>query len=183
MTRPAPAPGDEDFDLINASKQQVTLQPGGCFFHHADSFAMLRGGHLDTRVLGTFQVSAGGDLANWHTGVPEAIPPVGSAIDLAIGSRRTLVMMDYLTKSGEAKLVPTCTYALTGLGCVSRLSRPTSKEMSLFCIPLAASSTSMRLRCDSTRSSRSVCTSNSIGLATGIAHLLGGWSMPAHVSL
>ena len=118
---PAPASGDEDYDLINAGKQPVTLLPGGCFFHHADSFAMMRGGHLDICVLGAFQVSAGGDLANWHTGAPDAIPAVGGAMDLAIGAKKTLVMMDYLTKGGEAKLVPACTYPLTGLACVSRL--------------------------------------------------------------
>ena len=118
---PAPSPGEEDFDLINAGKQPVTLLPGGCFFHHADSFAMMRGGHLDICVLGAFQVSAGGDLANWHTGAPDAIPAVGGAMDLAIGAKKTFVMMDYLTKSGEAKLVRACTYPLTGLGCVSRL--------------------------------------------------------------
>ena len=118
---PAPADGDEDYDLINAGKQPVTLLPGGCFFHHADSFAMMRGGHLDICVLGAFQVSAGGDLANWHTGAPDAIPAVGGAMDLAIGAKKTLVMMDYLTKGGEAKLVPACTYPLTGLACVSRL--------------------------------------------------------------
>lgn len=118
---PAPAFDDEDYDLINAGKQPVTLLPGGCFFHHADSFAMMRGGHLDLCVLGAFQVSAGGDLANWHTGAPDAIPAVGGAMDLAIGAKKTLVMMDYLTKGGEAKLVPACTYPLTGLACVSRL--------------------------------------------------------------
>ncbi len=118
---PAPAPGEEDYDLINAGKQPVTLLPGGCFFHHADSFAMMRGGHLDFCVLGAFQVSAGGDLANWHTGAPDAIPAVGGAMDLAIGAKKTLVMMDYLTKAGEAKLVPACTYPLTGMACVSRI--------------------------------------------------------------
>lgn len=118
---PAPAAGEEDYDLINAGKQPVTLLPGGCFFHHADSFAMMRGGHLDFCVLGAFQVSAGGDLANWHTGAPEAIPAVGGAMDLAIGAKKTLVMMDYLTKGGEAKLVPQCSYPLTGIACVSRI--------------------------------------------------------------
>jgi 3-oxoadipate CoA-transferase beta subunit len=118
---PAPAAGEEDFDLINAGKQPVTLLPGGSFFHHADSFAMMRGGHLDICVLGAFQVSARGDLANWHTGAPDAIPAVGGAMDLAIGAKKTFVMMEYLTKSGQAKLVPQCTYPLTGLGCVSRL--------------------------------------------------------------
>ena len=118
---PAPAEGAEDYDLINAGKQPVTLLPGGCFFHHADSFAMMRGGHLDICVLGAFQVSAGGDLANWHTGAPDAIPAVGGAMDLAIGAKRTLVMMEHCTKAGESKIVPRCTYPLTGLGCVSRV--------------------------------------------------------------
>jgi 3-oxoadipate CoA-transferase beta subunit len=118
---PAPAPGHEDFDLINAGKQPVTLRQGGCFFHHADSFAMMRGGHLDVCVLGAFQVSATGDLANWHTGAPDAIPAVGGAMDLAIGAKRTLVMMEHSTKSGESKIVPACTYPLTGIGCVARI--------------------------------------------------------------
>lgn len=118
---PAPAEGQEDYDLINAGKQPVTLLPGGCFFHHADSFAMMRGGHLDVCVLGAFQVSATGDLANWHTGAPDAIPAVGGAMDLAIGAKKTYVMMEYLTKKGEAKLVPSCSYPLTGIGCVSRI--------------------------------------------------------------
>ncbi len=118
---PAPAEGAEDYDLINAGKQPVTLRPGGCFFHHADSFAMMRGGHLDICVLGAFQVSAGGDLANWHTGAPDAIPAVGGAMDLAIGAKRTLVMMEHCTKAGESKIVARCSYPLTGLGCVSRV--------------------------------------------------------------
>jgi 3-oxoadipate CoA-transferase beta subunit len=118
---PAPAPGHEDFDLTNAGKQPVTLLPGGSFFHHADSFAMMRGGHLDICVLGAFQVSAGGDLANWHTGAEGAIPAVGGAMDLAIGAKRTFVMMEHLTKSGQSKLVERCTYPLTGLACVSRV--------------------------------------------------------------
>jgi 3-oxoadipate CoA-transferase beta subunit len=118
---PAPAKGEEDYDLINAGKQPVTLLPGGCFFHHADSFAMMRGGHLDVCVLGAFQVSAGGDLANWHTGAPDAIPAVGGAMDLAIGAKKTYVMMEHLTKSGDSKLVQACTYPLTGIGCVSRI--------------------------------------------------------------
>jgi 3-oxoadipate CoA-transferase beta subunit len=99
----------------------VTLLPGGSFFHHADSFAMMRGGHLDICVLGAFQVSARGDLANWHTGAEGAIPAVGGAMDLAIGAKRTFVMMEHLTKSGESKLVESCTYPLTGLACVSRV--------------------------------------------------------------
>jgi 3-oxoadipate CoA-transferase, beta subunit len=118
---PAPAEGAEDYDLINAGKQPVTLLPGGCFFHHADSFAMMRGGHLDICVLGAFQVSAGGDLANWHTGVPDAIPAVGGAMDLAIGAKKTLVMMEHCTKAGESKIVAQCSYPLTGLGCVGRV--------------------------------------------------------------
>jgi 3-oxoadipate CoA-transferase beta subunit len=117
----APELGLEDFDLINAGKQPVTLKPGGCFFHHADSFAMMRGGHLDVCVLGAFQVSARGDLANWHTGVPDAIPAVGGAMDLAIGAKNTWVMMEHSTKTGESKLVADCTYPLTGMKCVSRV--------------------------------------------------------------
>jgi 3-oxoadipate CoA-transferase beta subunit len=118
---PAPAPGEEDWDLINAGKQPVTLLPGGAFFHHADSFAMMRGGHLDICVLGAFQVSAGGDLANWHTGAPDAIPAVGGAMDLAIGARQVFVMMEHQTKAGESKIVERCSYPLTGIGCVSRV--------------------------------------------------------------
>ena len=118
---PAPARGEEDYDLINAGKQPVTLLDGGCYFHHADSFGMMRGGHLDVCVLGAFQVSATGDLANWHTGAPDAIPAVGGAMDLAIGAKKTYVMMEFQTKSGESKLVNTCAYPLTGIGCVSRI--------------------------------------------------------------
>jgi 3-oxoadipate CoA-transferase beta subunit len=117
---PGPAPGEEDPELINAGKQPVTLLTGGCFFHHADSFAMMRGGHLDICVLGAFQVSIRGDLANWHTGEPGAIPAVGGAMDLAIGAKQTFVMMELLTRKGESKLVETCTYPLTALGCVAR---------------------------------------------------------------
>ena len=118
---PAPAEGDEDFDLINAGKQPVTLLKGGAYFHHADSFAMMRGGHLDICVLGAFQVSSTGDLANWSTGEPGAIPAVGGAMDLAIGARQTWVMMDLLTKKGESKVVKTCSYPLTGIACVKRI--------------------------------------------------------------
>jgi 3-oxoadipate CoA-transferase beta subunit len=118
---PAPAPGCADPDLINAGKQPVTLLPGGSYFHHADSFAMMRGGHLDICVLGAFQVSAAGDLANWHTGEPDAIPAVGGAMDLAIGAKRVFVMMEHLTKAGESKIVERCTYPVTGLACVTRI--------------------------------------------------------------
>ena len=118
---PAPAEGQEDYDLINAGKQPVTLLPGGAFFHHADSFGMMRGGHLDICVLGAFQVSATGDLANWSTGEPGAIPAVGGAMDLAIGAKQTWVMMDLLTKKGESKVVKNCSYPLTGIGCVKRI--------------------------------------------------------------
>ncbi|HEX4762894.1 MAG TPA: 3-oxoacid CoA-transferase subunit B [Usitatibacter sp.] len=118
---PAPQPGEEDPDLMNAGKQPVTELPGASFFHHADSFAMMRGGHLDFCVLGAFQVSASGDLANWHTGAPGSIPAVGGAMDLAIGAKNVYVMMEHTTKSGESKIVPKCTYPLTGVGCVSRI--------------------------------------------------------------
>jgi 3-oxoadipate CoA-transferase, beta subunit len=118
---PAPAAADEDYDLINAGKQPVTLLPGGAYFHHADSFAMMRGGHLDICVLGAFQVSARGDLANWHTGEKDAIPAVGGAMDLAIGAKQVFVMMTLFGKDGAPKLVPHCTYPLTGVGCVDRV--------------------------------------------------------------
>ena len=118
---PAPAKGDEDFDVINAGKQAVTLLPGGAYFHHADSFAMMRAGHLDICVLGAFQVSVSGDLANWSTGEPGAIPAVGGAMDLAIGAKQTWVMMDLLTKQGQSKVVQQCTYPLTGIACVKRI--------------------------------------------------------------
>ena len=118
---PAPAAGSEDYDLINAGKQPVTLLPGGAFFHHADSFGMMRGGHLDVCVLGAFQVSATGDLANWSTGEPGAIPAVGGAMDLAVGAKQTWVMMDLLTKQGASKIVAQCTYPLTAIGCVKRI--------------------------------------------------------------
>jgi len=118
---PAPAAGHEDYDLINAGKQPVSLLPGGSYFHHADSFAMMRGGHLDICVLGAFQVSATGDLANWHTGEADAIPAVGGAMDLAMGAKQTWVMMDLLTKQGQSKLVDKCSYPLTGIGCVKRV--------------------------------------------------------------
>lgn len=116
------AHGDEiDPDLTNAGKIPVTELPGAAYFHHADSFAMMRGGHLDVCVLGAYQVSAGGDLANWHTGEADAIPAVGGAMDLATGARRVFVMMTLLARDGTPKLVPECTYPLTGLGCVGRV--------------------------------------------------------------
>ena len=116
------AVGDQvDPDLTNAGKIPVTELPGASYFHHADSFAMMRGGHLDVCVLGAFQVSATGDLANWHTGDPDAIPAVGGAMDLAIGAKQVLVMMKLFAKDGSPKLVPECTYPLTGLACVNRV--------------------------------------------------------------
>jgi 3-oxoadipate CoA-transferase, beta subunit len=116
------ASGDDvDPDLINAGKVPVTEPPGASYFHHADSFAMMRGGHLDVCVLGAFQVSRDGDLANWHTGAPDAIPAVGGAMDLAIGAKSVFVMMNLFAKDGSAKIVPTCTYPLTGLRCVRRV--------------------------------------------------------------
>jgi 3-oxoadipate CoA-transferase beta subunit len=118
---PAPAPGEEDDDLINAGKQPVTLLTGGAYFHHGDSFAMMRGGHLDVCVLGAFQVSSRGDLANWHTGAPDAIPAVGGAMDLALGAKQVFVMMDHQTKTGESKIVSQCSYPLTGVACVNRI--------------------------------------------------------------
>ncbi|HTT12899.1 MAG TPA: 3-oxoacid CoA-transferase subunit B [Burkholderiaceae bacterium] len=118
---PAPPQGQEDWDLINAGKQPVTLLTGGAYFHHGDSFAMMRGGHLDICVLGAFQVSASGDLANWHTGQPDAIPAVGGAMDLAVGARHVFVMMDHATRQGEAKIVERCTYPLTAAACVDRI--------------------------------------------------------------
>ena len=117
----APAEGQIDPDLINAGKQPVTAVPGAAFFHHADSFGMMRGGHLDVCVLGAFQVAQNGDLANWSTGAPGAIPAVGGAMDLAIGAKSVYVMTDLLTKTGESKLVESCTYPLTGVGCVTRV--------------------------------------------------------------
>ncbi len=118
---PAPAAGQEDDDLINAGKQPVTLLAGGSFFHHADSFALMRGGHLDICVLGAFQVSATGDLANWSTGAAGAIPAVGGAMDLAVGAKQTRVMMDLLSKQGVPKVVAACSYPLTGMACVKRV--------------------------------------------------------------
>jgi 3-oxoadipate CoA-transferase beta subunit len=118
---PQPAPEDVDPDLTNAGKQPVTALPGASFFHHADSFAMMRGGHIDICVLGAFQVSAKGDLANWHTGEKDAIPAVGGAMDLAVGAKQVFVIMEHLTKSGQSKIVERCAYPLTGVACVSRI--------------------------------------------------------------
>ncbi|MBK0420000.1 3-oxoacid CoA-transferase subunit B [Leucobacter sp. CSA1] len=118
---PAPEEGRVDPDLINAGKQAVTALAGAAYFHHADSFGMMRGGHLDVCVLGAFQVAENGDLANWSTGAPGAIPAVGGAMDLAIGAKHVYVMTDLLTKQGESKLVAECSYPLTGVGCVSRV--------------------------------------------------------------
>jgi 3-oxoadipate CoA-transferase beta subunit len=118
---PAARPDEVDRDLTNAGKIPVTELPGAAYFHHADSFAMMRGGHLDVCVLGAFQVSTTGDLANWHTGAPDAIPAVGGAMDLAIGAKDVLVMMTLFGKDGSPKLVDACTYPLTAVGCVSRV--------------------------------------------------------------
>ncbi len=118
---PKPKPEDVDWDLINAGKEPVTMLAGGAFFHHADSFGMMRGGHLDICVLGAFQVSVTGDLANWSTGEPDAIPAVGGAMDLAVGAKAVYIMMEHLTKKGESKLVTQCSYPLTAVGCVKRV--------------------------------------------------------------
>jgi 3-oxoadipate CoA-transferase, beta subunit len=118
---PAPAEKDRDPELINAGKEYITLLAGGSFFHHGDSFTMMRGGHIDICVLGAFQVAANGDLANWHTGSADAIPAVGGAMDLAVGARNVYVTMEHVTKTGEPKIVSRCTYPLTGVACVNRI--------------------------------------------------------------
>jgi len=118
---PRPAPGREDEDLIDAGKSPVTLLAGGSYFHHADSFGMIRGGHIDICVLGAFQVAANGDIANWHTGEADAIPAVGGAMDLAAGAKQVFVTMEHLTKKGESKIVERCSYPLTGVRCVTRV--------------------------------------------------------------
>ncbi|AJE45553.1 3-oxoadipate CoA-transferase beta subunit [Celeribacter indicus] len=116
----APAPGEEDWDLINAGKKAITLNPGASFFHHADSFAMVRGGHLDLAVLGAYQVAQTGDLANWRVG-SKGVPAVGGAMDLVHGAKRVAVVTDHVTKDGKPKLVETCTFPLTGVACVTRV--------------------------------------------------------------
>lgn len=116
-----PAPHEEDPDLINAGKEPIRLLPGAALFHHADSFAMMRGGHLDYCVLGAFQVSMHGDLANWHTGDPDAIPGVGGAMDLAAGARNVFVVMEHVDRNGAPKILPACTFPLTGQRCVTRI--------------------------------------------------------------
>ena len=118
---PPPPAGEEDPELINAGKEYVTMLTGGSYFHHGDSFAMMRGGHLDICVLGAFQVAANGDLANWHTGAPDAIPAVGGAMDLAVGAKKVFVTTDHVTKSGEPKIVAELTYPVTGKKCVDRI--------------------------------------------------------------
>jgi len=118
---PRPAAGEEDGDMINAGKEPVTLLTGGAQFHHAESFGMIRGRQLDLAILGEFQVSVAGDLANWNTGAADAIPAVGGAMDLAVGAKKVLVMMEHLTKSGESKIVERCTYPLTGARCIDRI--------------------------------------------------------------
>jgi 3-oxoadipate CoA-transferase beta subunit len=116
----APEPGQEDWDLINAGKKAITLKPGASFFHHADSFAMVRGGHLDVAILGAYQVAQNGDLANWSTG-KDGIPAVGGAMDLVHGAKRVAVITDHVTKKGDPKLVEACSMPLTGVGCVTRV--------------------------------------------------------------
>ena len=118
---PKPAPGAEDEDLMDAGKAPATIVTGGSYFHHADSFGMIRGGHIDICVLGAFQVAANGDIANWHTGEPDAIPAVGGAMDLAAGAKQVFVTMEHLTKKGESKIVERCSYPLTGVRCVTRV--------------------------------------------------------------
>jgi 3-oxoadipate CoA-transferase beta subunit len=118
---PKPPEGEEDYDLINAGKKPVTMIPGGSFCHHADSFSMIRGGHLDICVLGAFQVSRRGDLANWSTGGPDALPAVGGAMDLAVGAKKVFAMTTHMTKDGEPKIVEECTYPLTGVECIDTI--------------------------------------------------------------
>ena len=118
---PPPAKGEEDPELINAGKEYITMLDGGSFFHHGDSFAMMRGGHIDICVLGAFQVAENGDLANWSTGAPDAIPAVGGAMDLAVGAKKVFVMTNHVTKDGEPKIVNELSYPVTGKKCVDRI--------------------------------------------------------------
>jgi len=118
---PPPAEEERDLDLMNAGKKYVTAVPGAAYFHHADSFCMIRGGHIDVCVLGTLQVAANGDIANWSTGAPDAIPAVGGAMDLVQGVKQIYVITQHTTKTGEPKLVGKCSYPLTGPGVVSRI--------------------------------------------------------------
>tara|TARA_Y100000589_G_scaffold151265_1_gene144247 strand:- start:289 stop:951 length:663 start_codon:yes stop_codon:yes gene_type:complete len=118
---PSPAEGEVDPELINAGKRHVTANPGSAYFHHADSFAMIRGGHLDLSVLGAMQIAQNGDLANWSTGKPGAIPAVGGAMDLVAGVKQVFVMTQHCTKTGDPKLVESCSYPLTGRGVVDRV--------------------------------------------------------------
>ncbi|CAB3635048.1 MAG: 3-oxoacid CoA-transferase subunit B [Achromobacter sp.] len=118
---PPPAEDRIDLDLINAGKQPVTLLDGGAYFHHADSFAMMRGGHLDICVMGGMQVAANGDLANWSLARPGEAPAVGGAMDLAVGARRVYILMEHNSKDGSPKIVERCTYPLTGAGVVDRI--------------------------------------------------------------
>lgn len=116
----APEAGQEDWDLINAGKKAVTLKPGTAFFHHADSFAMVRGGHLDVAILGAYQVAQNGDLANWRVG-SKGVPAVGGAMDLVHGAKQVFVITEHVTKNGEPKLVEKCAFPLTGVGCITRI--------------------------------------------------------------